>query len=57
VALAAAKPDDYDALFLPGGVMNPDQLRREKKAVDFVRAFFAAGKPVAAICHGPQVLI
>ncbi|HEY8994394.1 MAG TPA: type 1 glutamine amidotransferase domain-containing protein [Lacunisphaera sp.] len=57
VALDAAKADDYDALLLPGGVMNPDSLRQEKKAVEFVRAFFKAGKPVAAICHGPQVLI
>lgn len=57
VALSAAKADDYDALMLPGGVMNPDALRQEKKAVEFVQAFFKAGKPVAAICHGPQVLI
>ena len=57
VALSAAKADEYDALFLPGGVMNPDTLRLEKKAVEFVRAFFEAGKPVAAICHGPQLLI
>lgn len=57
VALDAAKADDYDALLLPGGVMNPDALRQEKTAVQFVRAFFQAGKPVAAICHGPQVLI
>lgn len=57
VALDAARADDYDALLLPGGVMNPDSLRQEKKAVEFVRAFFQAGKPVAAICHGPQVLI
>src|SRR4051812_46638161 len=57
VPLENAKPGDYDALFLPGGVMNPDTLRQEKKAVAFVRAFFDAGKPVAAICHGPQVLI
>jgi protease I len=57
VALKEAKPDDYDALLLPGGVMNPDSLRQEKSAVTFVRAFFEAGKPVAAICHGPQLLI
>lgn len=56
-ALADANPDDYDGLLLPGGVMNPDKLRMEPKAVEFVRAFFAAGKPVAAICHGPQLLI
>ncbi|GAB2791042.1 type 1 glutamine amidotransferase domain-containing protein [Rhabdobacter roseus] len=49
--------EQYDALLLPGGVMNPDKLRADKKAVQFVRDFFAAGKPVAAICHGPQVLI
>lgn len=52
-----ADPDDYDGLLLPGGVMNPDKLRLEPKAVEFVRAFFAAGKPVAAICHAPQLLI
>jgi protease I len=57
VELDGANADDYDALLLPGGVMNPDKLRMEAKAVEFVRAFFAAGKPVAAICHGPQVLI
>jgi protease I len=57
VPLSAARADDYDALLLPGGVMNPDALRQETKAVAFVRAFFDAGKPVAAICHGPQVLI
>jgi protease I len=57
VPLDQARPDDYDALMLPGGVMNPDTLRQEKKAVEFVQAFFKAKKPVAAICHGPQVLI
>lgn len=57
VALERAKAVDYDALLLPGGVMNPDQLRMNPKAVHFVRAFFEAGKPVAAICHGPQLLI
>lgn len=57
VPLGSAKADDYDALLLPGGVFNPDALRQEKKAVEFVRAFFDAGKPVAAICHGPQLLI
>ncbi len=55
--LARAKPGDYDALVLPGGVFNPDALRQEPKAVNFVRAFFKARKPVAAICHGPQTLI
>ena len=49
--------DDYDALVLPGGVANPDQLRTDPQAVGFVRAFFDAGKPVAAICHGPWTLI
>jgi protease I len=48
---------DYDALVLPGGVINPDKLRRNKKAVDFVRDFFENHKPVAAICHAPQLLI
>ncbi len=57
ITLDKARHEDYDALVLPGGVMNPDKLRLEKTAVDFVRAFFDAGKPVAAICHGPQVLI
>lgn len=57
VKLKNAKPDDYDALMLPGGVLNPDQLRQNEDAVDFVRSFFEAGKPVAAICHGPQILI
>ena len=55
--LDEADPDRYDALVIPGGVINPDKLRREEKAIGFVRAFFKAGKPVAAICHGPQVLI
>ena len=49
--------DDYDGLVLPGGVINPDQLRVNEKAISFVKAFFEAGKPVAAICHGPQTLI
>lgn len=57
VRLEDANANDYDGLLLPGGVMNPDKLRMEPKAVEFVRAFFEAGKPVAAICHGPQVLI
>lgn len=56
-ALARAKAAAYDALLLPGGVMNPDALRQEPGAVRFVQAFFKAGKPVAAICHGPQLLI
>ena len=49
--------EDYDALFLPGGVMNPDKLRMSEEAVDFARHFLREGKPVAAICHGPQTLI
>lgn len=57
LTLDEAKAEHFDALLLPGGVMNPDTLRMEPKAVEFVRAFFAAGKPVAAICHGPQLLI
>lgn len=52
-----AKSEDYDALVLPGGVLNPDQLRQNKKAVEFAQQFLEAGKPVAAICHGPQLLI
>src|ERR1700756_2803320 len=55
--LAKANPDDYDALLLPGGQMNPDLLRLEADAVCFVRAFAAKGKPIAAICHGPALLI
>lgn len=57
VPLAQAKADDFDALLLPGGVMNPDHLRRDPQAQRFVKAFFDAGKPVAAICHGPWTLI
>lgn len=50
-------PDNYDALILPGGVLNLDKLRQNKDAVAFVSAFLDEGKPVAAICHGPQLLI
>ncbi len=57
VPLERARSDDYDALLLPGGVKNPDHLRMQSKAVDFVKGFFTAGKPVAAICHGPWTLI
>lgn len=57
VALTKAKADDYDALVLPGGQMNPDILRMESAAVDFVKAFDSAGKPLAAICHGPWLLV
>lgn len=52
-----AQASDFDALLLPGGVMNPDHLRMNDKAVGFVRDFFAANKPVAAICHGPWMVI
>ncbi|RYZ20429.1 MAG: type 1 glutamine amidotransferase [Chitinophagaceae bacterium] len=55
--LDEANPEDYDALLLPGGVLNPDQLRTNQKAVDFARHFLEYGKPLAAICHGPQLLI
>ena len=55
--LDQARPSDFDALLLPGGVMNPDQLRMNPKAVEFVKSFFDAGKPVAAICHGPWTII
>lgn len=55
--LKRARSDDYDALLLPGGVRNPDQLRMLTRAVEFVDGFFAAGKPVAAICHAPWTLI
>lgn len=51
------KVDDYDGVVLPGGVANPDQLRMDKPAVQFVADFFAAKKPIAAICHGPWVLV
>src|SRR5579872_1669930 len=57
VPLEQADAGEYDALLLPGGVANPDQLRTLPKAVQFVRAFFETGKPVAAICHGPWTLI
>ncbi|MDB5308039.1 MAG: protease [Gemmataceae bacterium] len=57
LALDDARSDDFDALLLPGGVLNPDTLRMLPPAVAFVRAFFDAGKPVAAICHGPWMVI
>jgi protease I len=57
VALDRASPDDFDALLLPGGVINPDALRIQPNAVAFVKAFFDAGRPVAAICHGPWTII
>ena len=55
--LSSASPSDYDALLLPGGVANPDKLRMIPEAVQFVKAFAAAGKPIAAICHGPWMLV
>jgi protease I len=56
-ALSAAQAEQFDALLLPGGVINPDQLRTIPEAVAFVRAFFDADKPVAVICHGPWTVI
>lgn len=56
-SLDEADPAAYDAVVIPGGVINPDRLRRSVKAVDFIKSFFEQGKPVASICHGPQVLI
>jgi protease I len=55
--LSEADEQDYDALVLPGGVMNPDTLRTEPKAIAFVKAFYDAGKPIGAICHGPWMLV
>jgi protease I len=57
VPLDDADPEVFDALLLPGGVINPDSLRIEPKAIAFVKAFFDAEKPVAAICHGPWTII
>jgi protease I len=57
VSLDEASPEDFDALLLPGGVMNPDKLRTNQEAVEFVKNFFVNDKPVAAICHGPWTLI
>jgi protease I len=57
VPLQSADPSRYDALLLPGGVMNPDKLRMIPEAVEFVRRFIDAGKPIAAICHGPWMLV
>jgi protease I len=55
--LSAARPDDYDAIVLPGGVINPDALRLEPEAIAFIRHFVTTKKPIAAICHGPWTLI
>ena len=57
VPLEQARAEEFDALLLPGGVANPDQLRMNPKAVQFARSFFDAGKPVGVICHGPWTLI
>ena len=57
LTLDDAKPEEFDALMIPGGLMNPDTLRSTEAALEFVRHFFDEGKPVAAICHGPWVLI
>lgn len=57
VTLSNAKASSYDGLHIPGGVINPDLLRMDDDAVEFVRSFFEAGKPVSAICHGPWMLI
>jgi protease I len=56
-AVSEASADDYDGLVLPGGVANPDALRADEQAVQFVRSFFEAGKPVASICHGAWTLV
>src|SRR5437667_173108 len=57
LTLNDARPDDFDALMIPGGLMNPDALRSNEDAVEFTRHFFEEGKPVAAICHAPWILI
>lgn len=57
VQIDKANPEDYDALVVPGGVLNPDQMRMNQKCVEFAQHFLENGKPVAAICHGPQLLI
>jgi deglycase len=57
LTLNEARPEEFDALLIPGGLYNPDSMRTNEKALAFARHFFREGKPVAAICHGPQVLI
>lgn len=57
VALADANPEDYDMLLIPGGVINPDKMRTNKDCVQFAQHFIEQGKPLASICHGPQLLI
>src|SRR3954451_22942086 len=56
-SVGSASADEFDALLLPGGTVNPDKLRMEPVAVDFVRTFVESGKPTAAICHGPWTLV
>ena len=55
--ISRANAEDYDMLIIPGGVINPDEMRTDKDCISFVQQFLEAGKPVAAICHGPQLLI
>ena len=57
MTLDEARPEDFDAILIPGGLMNPDQLRSTPEALEFTRHFFREGKPAAVICHGPWVLI
>lgn len=57
LGVSEARPNDFDALVLPGGVANPDQLRLSKESIDFIREFASTDKPIAAICHGPWTLI
>lgn len=57
VVVSEAKSDDYDALMIPGGVLNPDKMRRNQYCIDFAKAFMEDNKPIASICHGPQLLI
>ncbi|MNK19525.1 General stress protein 18 [compost metagenome] len=57
LTLDQANPENFSALLLPGGVINPDKLRTDERAIKFAKAFIEAGKPVGAICHGPQLLI
>lgn len=57
LSLEDANAEEFDALVLPGGVMNPDKLRINEKAIEFVKSFISRGKPIAAICHGPWILI
>ena len=57
VEVSKANPEDYDALIIPGGVINPDKMRVNEDCVQFAKEFLNSGKPVAAICHGPQLLI